>query len=316
MKELTILNNYDKRTLRALHEVLRIDFNKPALIYSITGRFTVNSILKQAAAAGYTPDNSLMVINSYNPGDYFKSVRTATIDESGKVDIDLKYPLNHWHVKYDFEESRKKDNTFTVIICQNKDDLTSTGNTSIDFSNRFRLIPKTSYTTHRYKKNEAGETISTIEYIELANLAANGEKVKYTISTYYGQYFTDINDLIDKSGYIRHYKQSAMRMKLLNAKETRYKEEYLQTDNAAKIEALEKAIIAKKNELANLLIIANTSKEISDISRKLHYNISYFMDDFCRMKTKEANKSYGSNESFESAYNYILKRLQQIDKED
>ena len=137
----------DPNGLRALHDVLHIDFCKPAAFLQIEGRFTINQAEKLAAAAGYSVDNAIIAILTTGGKRCFDyKLNLVTIEDHGKINLDYKTPyeyrgkrceVDNYYSKSDFESTRKLEDITSFIICQKCEDLSEVNAHPVDISNRF-----------------------------------------------------------------------------------------------------------------------------------------------------------------------------------
>ena len=149
-KTIAALLKEDRTALKAIHNTFLIDFCAPLYAFTIKGRFTVNQIIKEAAAAGYTPNDSKIILCvsgvKYRDNDIF----TAEITPGGNVEIDYKFwfytngkygrtKIDYFMRKSDFNDYRKQDGITTFIICQKSGDLAKENPHKPDFTSRFKL---------------------------------------------------------------------------------------------------------------------------------------------------------------------------------
>lgn len=302
--------------LRSLHDTLGFDFNAPYHVYKIDGKFTVRKIEKMIQADKYTFKNAMVAVVTRRFDNYWnKDFCLATVDNSG-VNIDYKTHyynnyvnscLDTFNRKSDFEEYRKNDNTETYVFCQLKVNLAEQKTKQVNYSERFKYVP------YEYGKCCDGKGNSWYSNIKLQLTEEKGTVVDYKVSNHcYGLKTENLEDIIDKSGYIVCEHRRDWQYKARKLREKRVKAAFETTDNTAKINELEKLIAQRKNELAEAFKNAVTAKEIQNVGKAIgdYFNSLYrIVDDFEILKAKDANKEYSSIEVFNNAYNGILEKM-------
>lgn len=313
LNELLKVNRY---ALRSLHDTLGFDFNAPYHVYEINGKFTVRKIEKMILANGYNFVNSIVAVVTRRFDNYWnKDFCLATVDNSG-VNIDYKTHyynnyvnscLDTFNRKSDFEEYRKNDNTETYVFCQLKVNLAEQKTKQVNYSERFKYVP------YKYGKCCDGKGNSWYSYIKLQLTEEKGTVVDYKVSNHcYGLKTENLEDIIDKSGYITCERRRDWKYKAKKLREKRAKAAFEATDNTAKINELENLIAQRKNELEEAFKNAVTAKEIQNVGKAIgdYFNSLYrIVDDFEILKVKDANKEYSSIEVFNNAYNGILEKM-------
>ena len=313
--------------LRSLHDTLGFDFNAPYHVYKIDGKFTVRKIEKMIQADKYTFKNAMVAVVTRRFDNYWrKDFCLVTVDNSG-VNIDYKQCYYYSYVnsgldilcsyvnsgldilyrKSDFEEYRKNDNTETYVFCQLKVNLAEQKTKQVNYSERFKYVP------YKYGKCCDGKGNSWYSNIKLQLTEEKGTVVDYKVSNHcYGLKTENLEDIIDKSGYIVCEHRRDWQYKARKLREKRVKAAFKATDNTVKINQLEKMIDQRKNELAEAFKNAVTAKEIQNVGKAIggYFNSLYdIVDGFERLKAKDANKEYSSIEVFNNAYNGILEKM-------
>lgn len=299
--------------LQALHACLGLDFNKDMFVMEIEGKYTINSILKAAADAGYTPNKNIFVILSRTTNfSYYSRFTAITIDKNGNTDNDFStcgynnnkfVSFDRFYTKKDFENVRKVA-THTIVICQNRDLLRIPDRKNIDNTQRHTNVNIQINTPY-------GSTQKCITSLSLQTTKTNG--LRYQLDT--KKYNTlDINDLIDKSGYLLIYRRENLMRRAAALRAEKAENAYKSIDNTEKINALKNAILEKKKEIISLLNAATNSDDISKVNKKLKYfhGLEGVMHDFERLENSEKNKEYKSIESFNEYYLSIENKLKAI----
>ncbi len=131
-----------KNALRALHDILHFDFEKPHTVHYIKGSYTAKKVLALASDTGYY--EPLIAVLTKNKNNYWKDLHLVTIDKYGRIGID--YPaknyrgnsrIDYFFRKGDFEDIRKKADTETYIIIQSSLDLITPTPETLDRDKRY-----------------------------------------------------------------------------------------------------------------------------------------------------------------------------------
>lgn len=321
MKNTTIneLLTIDPKALKSLNQVFHFDYNKEFKAVTIPGNTTINQIQKKIQA----DSNDLIVVINYNCGYcWYDRLQVGMIDYSGNsvtVDYSPHYFSNNimsaYHSIGDFRNDlkSKQEKAIHFIIAQNKDYLSIPGKKTIDYNNRFKIA-----TTNEGKKAislccYSGSSTSYISKVTIIDHMAGGIKYSYSPSGYFrGKDFKNIDEIIDKSGYIVSYFREELSRKARILKSEREKQAYLAVDNSAKVEELDLRIKAKKLEIIEQLKLANDSESLKAIAKSLEYwrnGFTSIVSAYEEMTQKIANKSYPSIDDFNRNYDQINKML-------
>lgn len=313
----------DNTAPRVLHAIFGLDLKKDFHIFAIPSRFTAKQILKEATAAGYDPQSSIIAVLTQPNADYIFADRLylATLNESEKFDIDYRraipYEVNGKRTKLDdyftrgdFENIRK-DNEQSFIICQKRADLAPKNEHPADLSARFRVE---SFRRWHYQNS----TVSYIGEIETRRTDDNGRKYIYNRRgnvIFRGRNeYRDISELIDKSGYIVDKKREELKERAEALRAERAKAAYTETNNAAEVAELRARFEAKKAELISKLAAAETAPEFKAIIDKLwkYDGIAGIFGDLERLEARESAKEFSSLEAFNRASEKIAAALAAI----
>ena len=110
-----------KNALRALHDILHFDFEKPHTVHYIKGSYTAKKVLALASDTGYY--EPLIAVLTKNKNNYWKDLHLVTIDKYGRIEID--YPaknyrgnsrIDYFFRKGDFEDIRKKQTQKPILL--------------------------------------------------------------------------------------------------------------------------------------------------------------------------------------------------------
>ena len=311
----TILNkliNYKKDYVRGLHACLGYDFNNTFYAFEINGKFTVNQVLKEAAAADHTPAKSLIsIITRPAAGFYASYYTTIILNKAGKIENDINhcgYSNNNWasidkyHTKASFDEVRKKDG-HTIVICQNRELLKAPqrDKSKFDHLQRFNLLEVNTciYTTGKY-----------INKLVLSPCTGNGSKYDYE-NNLYSFKTLDSSLFIDKSGYLLQPRRDDLKRRAAAIRAEKEKAAYNARSNDAIIKDINVQIEKKHAQIIAELTAAKTSEDMQKVAKKLDYfrGLSGIMHDFELLQERDKNKSFSSISSFENAVNNITEKL-------
>ena len=318
-KELTkdILKR-DKNALRALHDIFGFDFMKEYTVLNYTDKFTINQILKELEKSNLTPRNAEIVVIIADYGYNKEYLKTVKITIRGGFDIEIK-PYAHKRGSYrtyiddfsrkgDFDEARKI-NVNAYVIAQNMDyTYPAYIEPQIDIYDRMEVV-----NTQRCGTRNG----QTYEYGYITVRPKNGVSVK---KNYYnplaGTYFetNNLNDIIDKSGYLRPTRQADLIQKAKALRAERAQNAFKATDNTAVIEKLKERAKALKALLINELMLAETAKAIENVGSKIKYydGLEGVYASLERIIEKDAEKSFSSIASFNEAVRDLNAKIDRL----
>lgn len=307
-RKINVINKMAERgtPTQGLHDRLGIDFQKPFRTVKFMGKFTVNQMRKEAEAAGYNTSNSIILLIYKRNTDtcWRKDLYVTRITATG-FDIDpldgCASGIDKMYRKGDFEEYRKAGTLYGYLFMQKKEYLCP-----IKPHNRWDSAPK--YTAKdRYKFVDFYYS----QDITLMRTNNNGEKFRYHV--YAGINAGNLGQYLDKSGYLVGYAREELARRVDAYKKENAKKAYLEQDYTAKIAALADLIAAKKEMLVQEFIKVTTADQIDQLRDKLGWNGFYsIMRDYEYMVNTNNKREYSSIESFENAYNGIMRQIASI----
>lgn len=309
------MSNYKKELLKEnenalkfLHHAHGFNFEKDIFIGSLPGRFTfktvsdyINANLNGAFVAA--------VLIKPNERSHFNRLHYAAI-KNGRFEIDrdnalkffYKYNVDYFFSVKDFEETRKQKTERIFIIAQKKEFLSTP-------KNEIKIESNMRYKISDVRECGDGRGNSWINEIKLTPATGTKENATFKpYSTFYGneKRSSDINDLIDKSGFILRFKRLELKRRALELKAARDAEQLKNTDFSKQIKSIEKSVADVKQffikKIENMQT-ADDAREIDSISRKFRY---LFID------LKHLNES--NFKSVESKTNHIKSIEKQIDE--
>lgn len=302
----------DTNALRAVHDLVNVDFEKPFTAFVIESRYTANMILKQAA--GHTPDNSIICVLTYGGNSCFKDeIYFATLGSCGKFEIDHKPPYSYnkkrcfihkYYGRGDFEKARK-NNDFSVIICQNYEYIAEKNDHPVDFSNRFKVAD--------YRIWGDGHGNSYIGEIDTIRTDDNGSH--YAINKRgawgYNRSYSTLDEIIDKSGYITYEKRHQLKHDARILRAEREKAAYTANDYTKEVAEIKAQAEAKKADIMRELEKATTAEDIKAISKKLDIwrGLAGVYEDIVRLEAQTISKAYASIADYKKAAGNITTAL-------
>lgn len=311
------LENYKKGILRGLRGCLGFDLENELIIFEVNGSFTLNSILKQAAAAGVDPVNYQIAVITRPEAGYRQDEYTAfIIDEAGKFDNGINHcgytnnnfvSLNTFCRKSDINDARKKA-LHTIIICQSRDLITAPcrNNPAPDLLQRFKLN-KVNY----YVKQYGGQKY--VNSLDIIPENSNGRAYEYKPGRGYSDE-VNYTAFIDKSGYITSIRRADLKSRAAAITAAKKQAAYNATNNEAALAELKSQIENKKAAIIAELQAADNHEAIYEISKKLNHirGLSDIYFDFERLQEADQNKKIPSIETFNKRYESIHDALKTL----
>lgn len=153
------LNAINSGALRALHEQIGFDFEKPFACIALDGNFTMKKIQKEITAAGYTSSDTAALLTRSTAHRLYNSLHLARV-YGEKVNTEFRYighNVDHFYTKGSFEELRKNAKAETFIIVQrpeyiNKPDAEK----PVDKSARYTKAPSAGRYNGYYTLDKSG----------------------------------------------------------------------------------------------------------------------------------------------------------------
>lgn len=311
------LENYKRGILRGLHGCLGFDLENELTLFEVNGSFTLNSLLKQAAAAGVDPVNyHIAVITRPEAGYRRDEYTTFIIDEAGKFDNKINHcgysnnnfvSLNTFFSKGDINDARKNA-WHTIIICQHRDLITAPrrNNPAPDLNGRFRL-KKVNY----YLKQFGGQKY--VNSLDIIPENSNGRPYEYKPGRGYSDE-VNYGVYIDKSGYILNIRRADLERRAAAITAAKKQAAYNATNNEAALAELKSQIENKKAAIIAELQAANNHEAIYEISKKLNHirGLSDIYFDFECLQAADHDKKIPSIETFNKRYESIQDALKKI----
>ena len=324
LKALETILTKEPNAVKAIHDAYFIDFCGPLYIFKKSGKFTVNQLLKEAAAAGYIPEDSTIIVCTTDIKYREDRIYTTQITTSrGDIDTDTRFytysngrsiytKIEYYFRKSDFNDYRKQDNIITYVICQRKANAARKNPHEVNYTSRFK-VKNISY----WGYSSGGP--SYIGRIDLIRTDDNGTTTEYNdhgrvIWKGHTPEYTNITEIIDKSGYIVNTKRDELKRRAAALRAERAKAAYIKTDNAAIIAELENLYKKARAAIVKELSAAETVEQYQTISKKLDYfhGIADALAALERLKENDANRAYSSIEKFTAAADAIRAKFEAL----
>jgi hypothetical protein len=229
-----------------------------------------------------------------------------------KIPYSLGYPnIDTFYAKRQFESVRKSDLADTVIIWQDRKYTRAIQKEKpVDRSARFHLLD--------YGKiQDSTRQKSYIQWLRLQKTDEKGGEIRlnligmvfYPGSKYYAM---EINDAIDKSGYLLQDRRNDLKRRAAALKAERQKSAFIASDNTDKITAIKNALVRRKAEILKEFERAKTVEELEIVEKSLSRWNGYIraVSDFNTFKKRVEEKAFNSISDCERDYKTIMERLE------
>lgn len=302
----------NKKALQFLHEACGFDFEKDFFFKRIPGRFTFNVVKKaieEKTAGEYTAAILVKeVARGWHNNLHFAEIKNGKFAPLRKEGARYwKYDVDYFFSISDFEESRKNKTESVFIIAQKKEHLCTTEKKTVDYSQRFILWKFdwcwTSYPNgHKY-----------IHRVELKTTDGKPDTITHEpYKTFYGdeKKSGNINDFIDKSGYILRFTRLELQRRARALRAERAKKAVDDKDYTEEENALNAAIKETREKLAAELLTVETEEAAQKLEKKIS-SLRWAFRHLERYTAKNSNGGYASikakNDALLNIWEYIKK---------
>lgn len=287
----------EKNILKALHVLYDFDFQQEFEIVKFTGNFTHNRIKKELNKDELQNHNIAVVITNvkYRESQIFVTKVTDTsFSLSFPKNIYYMCKINDFYTKSYFEDIRKEKDLVCYIVSQKNEHKKPASPKKIDYTQRFKYV--------RHIGLSDGRGRNGVSQVYL--ICKNGTGKEFTYRTQDGFYSTNINDFVDKSGYLLEEHRGDL---LRKAKALKAKKEKNKVDSMDFSSDLEKAG-ANMDEIKKAIskaFIDNFNYETICKIDLIITRLRWALNDFEIITEKNKKKKFSS---LESAL-YVLNRL-------
>ena len=259
------LRNIDKATFKALNRVFGYNFEKPFTTAKINGSFTINKIWKELGNKHTANDSVVVALMVCDDACTWRK-HTITRILSDNINIDFRMystDTKVWDVffaKGDFHDRRKIAKK--VYIIAQKKDLMNDPKKEAYYDMRERFVNTGKIT--RWARN-VGSSESYISRIELIDPRHNNKRFEYSPAYRGNAPYSDISEIIDKSGYIISTKRLQLAAESDELRRKRAAAGFKATDNTAILNGLKGRIDSLQSAICEALKNATTSEEIKKV---------------------------------------------------
>lgn len=311
------LLSLDKKFFRNLHEKYHFDFEGRIGFFRIDGKFTLNSVKKLVTGNGFSSSATCLVFTALKT----KAKKELWAFKPVKVNLDNAtfYLANesgcyrYWH-KSDFDAIRKRNDIVSFVIVQDGKDtksreaerfveLNRKSREQIVEINEARWLSR--FREIRVRRNSVEGWINRVT---ARNEIGKEVELYYDYGWNRDRHITDLNEIVDGSGYIVEYHHKNLARRLKKYKEMKANRAYAQTDNSDKVVMINELVSARKTILDAQFKNVKTSEEVYDFISKL-YDFRNVLEDAEYFNKHTAEKTYASIERSEQDYNRLLKKL-------
>lgn len=278
MKNRTIkaLLKEERKALQFLHAGYGFDFESPFFIKKIKGKFTFNMVKKaieEKLSGDYTAAALIKPAQRWNHPERLHIINIGSCRFERPERQQLKpynYNIDDFYSVGDFEETRKNQTESVYIIAQNNDFLKHPRPQKIDY-------------TARYKINNGGIRTCGDQHghtwiDKIGLIPPHGERYVICYEPFNCFYHseriaagTDINNFIDKSGYLIRQKRHDLLTRAKQLKAERDKAALLKADFTAREKELKEKLNRAKAFLSDLVLKTNSSDGAELIAKASNY---------------------------------------------
>ena len=311
------LLSMDKNFFRNLHERFNFDFEGHIGFFSISGKFTLNTVSKLVEQMGFCKSAKCLVFTAFigevkNRGLWaFRPVMVNLHDNT--FDTTNVNGCNSYWRKADFNDMRKYDSTVSFGIVQNIEDMRSRAADRYAANKRKKSEQlRAENEAHRRSRFRA-VSVQRNEDGWIDDVKARDEEGR-EVGLYHDYnwderpHITNLNDIVDGSGYAVRPHKDYLEQRLKAFKAMKANKAYAQTDNSDKVTMVNALVSARKTIIEAQFKSVKTSEEVSEFISKL-WDFKRILDDAEFFCTHTAEKTYASIEQSERDYQYLLKKL-------
>ncbi len=309
----------NRKALRFLHNGFNFDFKKPYKIWRIDGKFTLNKIYNITGLS--FSDEAVILL-----WDEIKQLFYLVTLKRNQINIDYKiYRLcNNWNLydglridnfyrKLDFDKMRKNENSRIYVLYQSPEYKTKPKEAQkIEPNIRYDLI-KYQYT---YNYNETTRRIGNIE-IKNKNNNLDSLNINIGVNDYwgsdcFGEDKADINNIIDKSGYLVKLKRNKLKQRVSELKKERLKNDFLQTNHNEKTKQVNELKKLIKKEVLEKISATDNVDVLLKLSSLLYFKIISLFRSIDSFNNKISSNNFNSNSEVQNMYDNIKEQSNKI----
>lgn len=283
IKTVNALLKEERKALQFLHAGYGFDFESPFFIKKIEGKFTFNMVKKaieEKLPGDYTAAALVLPEPRWKNDKarlHIMDIGAARFNIPDRRALQIwKYNIDEFYGVGDFEETRKNKTKAIYIIAQNNEFLKPQKARSIDPNKRYKI--NTKHWRGGVETCGDGCGNSWIEKIEIIPRDGWRGALEYITSGRYMKHerSNDINDYIDKSGYLIHSKRKELKARAIDLKKARDLAALEKADFTAREKELKEKLNRAKAFLAGLVEKAQTSDDARTIGKAQNYLLQVF----------------------------------------
>ncbi len=305
------LLNKNKKALQFAHIAYGFDFEKPFEIAAGAGAFTVNSLLKMVD----DPVNKKIMVYIIPPETYREQdLHHIEINARGVLDLHYHEKLPTWehhidefYAKSQFEDKRKTKQCKYYIISQHLEYIKPFTPEEFDSTKRYVPLP-----FHFTNDGHGGKYINSIDI-----KSRTGGNKRFTVKAnefYYSDHrerIRDINDIIDKSGYLLNKNRERLRNLAKMRRAKKAKAVVISTDYSATITRMKNDLDNARRGLITAAANAHSYKTLKDIETAFT-KLKWLYFDFENVTNKLTQKTYSTPENAERAINSFFEGIKKL----
>lgn len=307
------------KALQYLHHAHGFNFEKPFFLGSFSGRFTYKMVANMITANIGPEYTAALLVKPDKKGYAFTKLHHVTMNRS-KFTLPDRSKCKMWNFDIDeffgvgdFERTRKTATERVYIVAQKPEYIVTPKNTiPIESNTRYRINAE----SWRGGITKSGDGRGNTWISEIVLKTTDGKRGNVTFKPW-GSFYPnekrsdDINDYIDKSGYIVRFRRMDLKRRALALKAQHNAERLESTDFSERKKKAVADIAAVKRYLIGLIENAETYDAAAAIDRAAG-DFRYLMMDFDRMETA----TFASVESKNRYFDSMAERAEKILKGD
>lgn len=278
-KTITALLKENRKALQFLHAAHGFDFEGDFFIKKIEGRFTYNTI-KKVIDEKLPGEYTAVALVKPSSKRYFQRLHYVKIGSSKfepleRTQARIFFNIDDFFTVGDFEETRKNKTESVYIIAQNNELLKPSKTRRIDKNKRYDLNVK----HWRGGVERCGDGLgnSWIEKLEIISKEQNGVLEYITAARYMKhERSNDINDFIDKSGYLIHSFRKELKARAIDLRKSRDLAALKKADFTAREKELKEKLKKAKAFISNLILKVKDSDGVRIIGKAQNYLLQVF----------------------------------------
>lgn len=295
----------NRGTLRAVHNITQIDYNKPNAILKLYPPFTRRTIRKAATEAGYPAALAVVLLFDSNPRFACDKNRLTVFYIDAGENLENPNTMHHCgnpgnalddaYNKGVFDEIRKRPSSAAYVILQNDEDHAETkpADKTPD--------PWTRYTARRRSCTYANHILFDLHPVKSSAPAAVAD---------YGwiKNWKEPESPLDAGGYYKADKIRNRKRRAAEIKAEREKAAYMIQDTAADVETVTAAADALRSHVARLLTADDMSHAAAAAAAVNIYGFYFWesLSDSARFAAWSADHKYKSASAAAAARDKIL----------